>query len=342
MTRADRPRPVWGLLAGLLLILGAAGSIRASENVPPADGVTPTVVLVTGAAGEADYATNFARQTGLWGRAVTAAQARLQQIGTNVVTDVDDRDALRACLAREATNGPAPLWLVLIGHGTFDGADARFNLRGPDVTAAELAEWLKPVARPLVLIDTTAASAPFLMKLAGTNRVVITATRSGNELSFARFGGFLAEALGQPASDLDQDGQVSLLEAFLSAAHNVAEWYQTAGRLATEHALIDDNGDGLGTPAEWFRGVRPVRQAQGGAPLDGARAHQAHLVMSPEERALSPAARARRDALEWEVFRLRDNKAKQPEAAYYRQLETLLLELARLQSPTPTNPPPAR
>ena len=330
MKRAAPFRPWLNLLAGLWLV-GAGAGLRAAEAAAASDAVAPTVVLVTGAVGEADYATNFVRQTELWSRVATTAQARLWQIGTNNAAEPDDREALHALLGREATNGPTALWLVLIGHGTFDGAEARFNLRGPDVTAGELAEWLKPCARPLVLIDTTAASAPFLLKLAGTNRVVITATRSGNELSFARFGGFLAEALGRRESDLDQDGQVSLLEAFLSAAHSVAEWYQTAGRLATEHALVDDNGDGQGTPAEWFRGVRPVRQAQGGAPLDGARAHQVHLVMSPEERALTPAARARRDALELEVFRLRDTKSKLPEAEYYRKLEALLLELARVQ-----------
>src|SRR4029450_8981839 len=119
-----------------------------------------------------------------------------------------------------------------------------------------------------------------------------------HENNFARFGGFLAASLNEPAADLDQDGQTSLLEAFLRASHLTREFYATEGRLATEHALIDDNGDGLGTPADWFRGVRAVKTAANSAGVDGLRAHQIHLVRSEQERNLSPAVRAKRDELE--------------------------------------------
>ena len=94
--------------------------------------------------------------------------------------------------------------------------------------------------------------------------------------------------------------------------------------------LLDDNGDGLGTPADWFRGVRATRQAKEGASLDGQRAHQLALVRSPAERLLSPETRAKRDALEQSVTQLRDRKPKLAEDEYYRQLEALLLELAHL------------
>src|SRR4029077_12153134 len=133
--------------------------------------------------------------------------------------------------------------------------------------------------------------------LSGTNRVVITATRSGNELNFTRFGEYFAKALADSRSDLDKDGQVSLLEAFLMASRHVTEFYKTEGRLMTEHALIDDNGDGQGTPADWFRGVRATKKARDGASLDGARANQVHLVLSQGELAVSADVRARRDAL---------------------------------------------
>jgi len=255
-------------------------------------------------------------------------------IGQGEASEPADLEVLKAKLAEEPKQGPTALWLVLIGHGTFDGKEARFNLRGPDFTATELAEWLKPFQRPLVVINTASASAPFLAKLAGTNRVVIAATRSGNEQNFTRLGSHLAESIADAQGDLDKDGQTSVLEAFLSASARVAEFYKTEGRLATEHALIDDNGDGLGTPADWFRGVRAVKKAQPGAALDGTRAHQIHLVLSPEEEALPPEVRARRDALELEVFRLRDAKAAHPADEYYRELERLLLTLARLSLPS--------
>ncbi len=296
---------------------------------------TPTLVLVVGAAGAPDYATNFQHQAALWTAAADKARARLIPIGTDPAPNGTDLERLRQTLTSEATNGVAPLRIVMIGHGTFDGKEARHNLRGPDLTATDLADWLEPCPRPLIFVNTTSASAPFLARLSATNRVVVTATRSGHEHNFARLGDFLAEAILASESDLDQDGQTSLLEAFLTASHRVAEWYKTEGRLATEHALIDDNGDGRGTPFEWFRGVRAIKQAHSGTAVDGARAHQMHLLPSPRESSLTPESRARRDALELELFRLRDAKSELNEDDYYRQLEVLLLELARLQAAAP-------
>lgn len=227
----------------------------------------------------------------------------------------------------------SPLWLVLIGHGTFDGREAKFNLRGADVSDGELAEWLRPCARPLAVIDCSSASAPFLNRLSAPGRVVVTATRSGGEVHFARFGDHLSAAVADPSADLDKDGQTSLLEAFLAASHRTAEFYKQAGRLATEHALLEDTADALGTPADWFEGTRATRAAKSGAPLDGHRAHQWHLVPSEAEQAVPPEVRARRDELELEIQSLRDRKASLPEATYYAELERLLLEMARAYEP---------
>ena len=177
--------------------------------------------------------------------------------------------------------------------------------------------------------------------LSGTNRVVITATRSGYEQNFTRFGGHLAAALDDPAADLDQDGQTSLLESFLSASFRVAEFYKTEGRLATEHPLLDDNGDGLGTPADWFRGLRAVKRPKDRSALDGLRAHQLHLVRSATDDALTPEARRRRDELELAIAALRDTKSSLAEDAYYKRLEPLVLELARLYGDAPGMPAPA-
>src|SRR4029077_6004302 len=117
----------------------------------------------------------------------------------------------------------------------------------------------KPCKRPLAVIDCASASGPFINALSAPGRVIVTATRSGNEVNVTQFGGYFARAIANPAADLDKDGQTSLLEAFLFASRQVEQFYQEAGRLATEHALLDDNGDGLGTPADWFRGVRAVK-----------------------------------------------------------------------------------
>src|SRR5262249_14483763 len=218
----------------------------------------------------------------------------------------------------------------VIGQGTYGGREAKFNLRGPDMTDREFAEWLSRVKRQVVILDCTSASGPYINRLSGENRIVVTATKSGHEINFARFGQYLSEAIGDERSDIDKDGQVSLLEAFLTASNRVEEYYRTHSQLATEHALIDDNGDRLGTPASWFRGVRATQRAKDGAALDGLRAHQLHLVPSDRERDIPIELRQRRDQLELSVAALRDQKAKLNEDEYYERLEKLMVELARL------------
>ena len=320
-------RLIW---TGVALGWGALGA--AEPAALPAE--QTTVVLVVGAEGEATYQAEFAAQVPRWQKMIAQAGAKGVVIGSGEApAEGTDADRLKAVLAAEAKTGAGELWVVLIGHGTFDGKEAKFNLRGPDLGASELAGWLKPFQRPLAVINTASASAPFIAKLAGPNRVVMTATRTGNEQNYARFGGFLAESIGDAKSDLDQDGQISLLEAYLSAAAKVREYYKTEGRLVTEHALLDDNGDGLGTPAEWFRGTRATKKARDSKELDGTRARQFHLVRSEAEARLTPEQRARRDELELAVEALRETKAKASESDYYRELERLMLELARVYAP---------
>jgi hypothetical protein len=317
---------VWKTSCRLIVFAAGAAAVGAASDVAERS----TVIVVAGAPGEAEFAPDFALQMEAWAKASEQAGAKHIGIGASET----DRERVKGALESEAKAGPGELWLVLIGHGTFDGKEAKLNLRGPDLSATDLAEWLKPFQRPLAIIDTTSSSAPFLAKLAAPKRVIVSATRSGNEQNYARFGKFLAEALADPQSDLDKDGQISLLESFLSASHRTTEFYKTEGRLATEHALVDDNGDGLGTPADWFRGVLATKRARDGAAPDGARAHQFHLVRSVAEQQLSPEVRARRDELELQLSVLREKKPKMNEEKYYQELEKLLLELAAVYDRT--------
>ncbi len=302
------------------------------EIHPPEDNATRVIVAV-GAGGEQEYEDEFRQSAQLWQTAASKGEAKVSMVGLEEESSTNDLARLKTAIAQAPKSGPGELWLVLIGHGTFDGQEAKFNLRGPDLAAKELAEWLKPFQRPLAIINCASASGPFLNLLSGTNRVVVTSTKSGYEQNYARFGKYFSQALLDPEADLDKDGQVSLLEAFLSASRHVAEFYETNNRLATEHALIDDNGDGLGTPADWFSGLRPVKKAEGGASPDGWRAHQFYLVRSPEEQARNAAWRAHRDALELAILQLRESKDTLGEDDYYTRLETLLVELARLYAP---------
>lgn len=299
----------------------------------------PTLLLVLGAEGDPQYRQVFDQAADRWVQAAGRAGLRLVQVGRDAAASSTDKQRLQTLLQEQMQEKSAPLWLVLIGHGTFDGQEAKFNLRGPDVSDQELAQWLSGCARPLALLDCSSASAPFLNRLSAPGRVVITATRSGHEVNFSHFGEYLATAIADPAADLDKDGQTSLLEAFLAASRRVEEFYKRDGRLATEHALLDDNGDGLGIPADWFQGIRATRAARDGAPTDGARAHQWHLVPSFTEQSLSPERRAQRDELELKVEALHARKASLPEADYYARLDALFLELARLyEIPVATAP----
>lgn len=312
--------------ASLCACLALAAPVRADEG-------RPAVLVVVGAPGTDEYGQQFHEWAGRLKTAADRGQAAFTAIGLGEEAGKADRDRLKDWLAKQPPASSEALWLILIGHGTFDGKTARFNLRGPDVSSAELAEWLKPFQRPLAIINCASASGPFLNELSGKNRVVIAATRSGYEHNLTRFGEYFSAAIADPQADLDKDQQVSLLEAFLSAAAGVREFYASDARLATEHPLLDDNGDKLGTPADWFQGVRVTKTAKEGATPDGLRAGQMHLVRSSFEEQLPPAVRERRDQLERDLAALKQRKSKLPEAEYLGQLEPILLELARLYEP---------
>jgi len=352
--RQHSMRGVHALACLLACCATAASTCRAAEQ--SADPAKPTVIVLVGAPGEADYGADFAKSADAWTDACKRANVNFIMIGREGVTTTapatapatkaatpaaasqpatpagkTDRQRFQDALQAEA-KGTQPLWLVFIGHGTFDGKEAKFNLRDLDFSDADLAGWLKPMSRPIAVIDCSSASATFLNKVSAPGRVVVTATRSGTEVNYARFGIYMAQAIADPTADIDRDGQTSLLEAFLAAARRTADFYQTNGRVATEHPILDDNGDAQGVAAEWFDGTRATRSARGNAPIDGARAGQWFLIPSPEEAALTSELRSQRDALELRIESLRQKKATLSEKDYYTQLDGLLVTLAKLQA----------
>lgn len=226
-------------------------------------------------------------------------------------------EALRPRMAADSL-----LLVVLIGHGTDDGVDARFNLVGPDLSAADWRGLLDTLPGRSVFVNTTASSLPFVRRLARDGRVVIAATASPAQRYDTVFPRFFVAAVGDTAADADKDGRVSVWEAFVSASARVRRWYQQEGRLATERAVLDDSGDGIGADAD-----RPGDDGQLAASLY----FGAGVVRPPaaDNPALGPLV-ARRDALEAEVAALRERKDTLPEAEYARELERLLVELARV------------
>lgn len=311
------------LLAALLL---AAVPARAE---PP----TGEVCVIVGAPGDDSFAPGFAEAARAWQVAAKQAGATCSVIGLDDEKDADpvtntlDHDKLTAWISHLDPKGSTPVWIVYLGHGTFDGKDARLNLRGVDISAAEMATLLKTVTRPLVFIHGGSASAPFINALSARDRIVVTATQSGREVDYARFGEKFAAALTDPTADIDQDGQVSVLEAFVTAAQRSQDFYTENDRMATEHALIDDNGDKRGTPASFFQGTRLVQQPQGNLAPDGDYARNLALITSAAERALTDDQRALRNVLESQMESLRQVKETLPEDEYYAKLEKIVRQL---------------
>ena len=296
------------------------------------------MLVVVGAPGEDAFLQPFTDAAQDWVSAAGKAN-KSSRVLEYVDGKTNQLESLREIISAQhnGSNAQQELWIVLIGHGTFDGREAKFNLAGPDLSTKQMADLLQPVQRPMIFINCASSSAPFVNALSGTNRVIITATRSGHEQNLTRFGSYIGKAIADLTSDLDKDGQVSALEAFLMASRRVEDFYTSEKRLATEHALIDDNGDGKGTPANFFSGVRPAKKPEEAANVDGFRAHQIHFIYSEEEAKLPPEIRQRRNELELKLEQARARKQQLKEDEYLAEIEPIILELSRLYRDAASN-----
>lgn len=289
------------------------------------------VLLVVGAEGASEYQTQFKTWAKTWEE--SASHTQLAIIGLNE-QKANSKEQIRNAIEKAADNDRLQeVWLVMIGHGTFDGKRAKFNLHGPDVGADEMNAWLKPLTQRIVILNCSSCSSPFINAISGKNRIVVSATRSGFEYNFSRFGQYLAASIDDPAIDLNKDGQTSVLEAFCAASRNVGDFYQQENRIATEHALIDDNGDAKGTPADWFDGVRANRRPKTGLP-DGFLANQVFLKRRGVESSLSASDRKTRNRLERQLEQIRLQKGTMDESEYLLKIEPVLVRLAQLYQRT--------
>ena len=215
------------------------------------------------------------------------------------------------------------VFMVLIGHGNPRGKSAVFNLPGPDISADELDQALAVLENTTtVVVNTASASGPFVKALSRDNRVVITATSSAREYHATEFGGFFVAAFATPGADRDKDERISILEAFDYAQREVRRSFENDKRLLTEHALLDDNGDGEGSrkPGEYMD--------------DGALANRIYL-----QQPLSLATGAsgellemlqRKQEIEKSISKIKTQRDNMLLASYYVQLELLLVDLALL------------
>ena len=215
------------------------------------------------------------------------------------------------------------LFILLIGHGSASAKGARLNIPGPDLTADLLGDALGEIrGRYTVVVNGASASAPFIEALSGPDRVIVTATKSGSERLSTVFPEHLLASLEGKAGDLDKNGRVSVLESFVYAKNKTAEWYAGQGLLATEHPLLDDNGDGRGTREP---GPGGTDGALAGRVYFGGRPVPALTTGSPGERSL----RAQVEELRWLIDELKSRKNELDPEEYASDMEELLIELAR-------------
>ncbi len=249
------------------------------------------------------------------------------------------------------------IFLFFIGHGSYDGQVGKFNLVGPDLTAAEYAELLARVrAARTTILQLASASGEFLKPLAAPDRIVLTATRSGMEQNAPKFAEFFLKSLESNDGDLDKNGRVSVYEAFQFATEGVAGLYRQSGKLATEHALLDDTGDGVGLTGsgEPEQKRKPEGESEAKAisvtVADGGLARATYFDSLPQQEAGGDSTLANwieeRMRLEGAIEQLKSKKPSLAPAEYATQLEKMLTELARLgrtirqRRPSPTTGKP--
>ena len=222
---------------------------------------------------------------------------------------------------KQATADDA-LYVVLIGHGSYDGKAPKFNLPGPDVSAADFAAQFKRLPmKQIVFVNTASASGPFVNELSAPGRTIIAATRSGAENFATLFGGYFVDALSGEEADADKNRRVTMLEAFQFAKAAVQRAYEKEGLLSTEHAVLDDNGDKVGSPdpsATAADGKVAALMAIGSA---------ADAMPLPADPTLRALVVEQRD-LQHRVESLRLLKDSMEPAKYQSELEKLVTDLA--------------
>jgi hypothetical protein len=284
------------------------------------------VVIVRGLAGGEQYEVPFTDHA----RTLQESAARATGAGDRVIALVGaeaTRAKLREALAGLARRARAQdtVALLLIGHGSYDGHEYKLNLPGPDVTAEELAKLLRAIpAKRQLVVNTTGASGASATVLEGEGRVIITATRSGNERIAPRFGRYFAASLVDPAADTDKDGWVTAAEAFAYAKRQVDDAFQRDTLLATEHAQL------LGTGADGFLLARTFEEGFAEAARAGAAPAAAPVGDAALGEPLRAALLARRTDLDRALAELRAARASMAEDTYYAQLDALLQEIAQV------------
>jgi Peptidase C13 family len=296
----------------------------------PAMGQTTHLAVIVGLSGDPEHAELFQR----WATTLVEAAGRLGVPGDRVmflsesaggkgVTGKSTKEEItKAFDALGKAAEEDVVFVVLIGHGSFDGKVAKFNLPGPDMTPADFEPLLKRVrSKNIVFVDTSSASGPFVETLAAPGRTIITATRNGSERFATLFGGYFVDALAGTEADADKNRRVSVLEAFAYAKREVGLAYEHEGIMLTEHPILSDNGEREGTQTPTADG----KQGRVAAIVSLGTAEAADALPSdPKLRALY----VERREIERRIEALKLLKESMEPARYTSELEKLATELA--------------
>ena len=280
------------------------------------------LLIVVGLGGDAETAKTFHR----WSNTLAESSERLgvppdrlvYLVGEPVEGDKNvsgratKEEVTKALTKFAGAAGPEDVvFIALIGHGSFDGRAAKFNMPGPDMGPEDFEPLLKKLqTKQLVFVNTASASGAFLQPLAAPGRVIVTATKTGGERNETDFPEYFVAAYNDDSADLDRNGHISVREAFDYAAAKVKQAFQQKGYMLTEHATLED-GEGQ-LAATVFLGT--------------GRADAALNVDLSD-----PAAKAlveERDAIEKDIAGMRLMKPSMEAAAYDAKMEKLLTDLA--------------
>ena len=297
--------------------------LLAALSAPAATGAMTYYVTIAGLGGEPDYAQRFK----MWAEDIDGSLKKASGDASVTTMNAPQLEQIRtrfAELAKQAKPADS-LVVILIGHGSYDGRDYKFNIPGADLTATDLAAMLDrvPAQRQLV-VNMTSSSGGSIEQLRRPNRIVIAATKTGSEKNATNFARYFAEALREPAADTDKNESVSALEAFRYAQTKTTEFFDTQKRLATEHSVIEDTGKGMGERTATAENGQGKLAAAFTVVRLGANAAAAR---DPNKRPLLD----KKEQLEQAIEKLKFENAAMPAQEYKRQLTQLLLDLAKTQ-----------
>ena len=301
---------------GLRLLLLLVGCLPLSA--------TTYYVTVAGLGGEPEYETRFAGLVMEAHKLVSGTPESKSYLHQGVLaTKAKIRESFEKISAEALAEDN--LVVFLVGHGTFDGVDYKINLPGSDLSGVEIAALLDRVkAKKQLIVNTTSASGASVAALQKPNRVVIAATKSGSERNATVFARFWVEALRDPSADADKNDTVTAIEAFRYADQKTVQFYERNKRMATEHAVLEDTGQGAGVrnpTTENAHGLVATR-----TPLLRLGAAQKAAADPAKQKLL-----ASKEEVEQRIDQLKYNKAGMAVADYRKQLQLLLVELAKVQ-----------